>query len=127
MTELFGMTSNLSSRLPPTHFALPRLVKDMRRHTLHLYPDGFHRSTFAFLSSVFANCVVFPFFPFPLTAHAVKLKLHHAEGKSGCIRTHKALQENQGPTAERVSSQQENEVFIREENLMSQKGHSWHR
>lgn len=46
-------------------FTLPGLVKDMRRHTPHLPPDGVHRSHFAFLSSVFANCV-FPFFLFLL-------------------------------------------------------------
>lgn len=37
------------------------------------------------------------------------------------MRTHKALQENQGLMAGRVSAQQEDEVVIKEENLTSEK------
>lgn len=94
----------------------------MRRHTFLVSPDGFHRSQFAFLTSVSANCVFPPFFsPFLLQLVQPKMKWHHAEGKSGWMRTHKALQENQGLMAGRVSAQQEDEVVIKEENLTSEK------
>lgn len=78
-------------------------------------------SQFAFLHSVFANFVSPPplfFLLFLLQLMQPNWNDIMLSGSRAWIRTHKALQENQGPTAGGVSAWQEDEMFIRwEENL----------
>ena len=74
-------------------------------------PVSLH-SIVLFLLTVF----FFPFFSAPFLSRLMQPNWNDImpRGKSGWIRTHKALQENQGPTGGGVSP----EVFIREENVI---------
>lgn len=94
----------------------------MKRRTPHFSPDGFHRSKFAFLSSVFANCVFLLFFPLSsyssrsqtgMTSCRGEVRLEYVPTRP-CRRTGDQRREG-------LSAQRGDEVFIREENIKPEK------